>query len=84
LRYPYSLLPVAEITVASRPDSSDLVRIQTPPNFPPARQQIHALKFSHETLDSFLKKATTAQIFSSGTGGLSAPKLGIPVILCRS
>ena len=42
---------------------------------------LHALKFLSETLDSFFRKATMAQMFLSRTGGLSAPKLGIAVIL---
>jgi hypothetical protein len=42
---------------------------------------LHALKFLPDTLDSFFRKATTALTFLSRTGGLTAPKLGIAVIL---
>ena len=42
---------------------------------------LHALKFLSDTLDSFFRKATIAQMLLTRTGGLSAPKLGIAVIL---
>lgn len=44
-----------------RSQTSDLVRRQTP-NIPRAGASFYALKFSSETLDSFFRKATMAQI----------------------
>src|ERR1700688_1615290 len=42
---------------------------------------LQTLKSSSETLGSFLRKATMVQISWSGTGGLLAARLGMPVIL---
>src|ERR1700676_5140960 len=42
---------------------------------------LHALNSWSETLGSFFTNATMVQIVWSATGGSSAPKLGMPVIL---